>query len=105
MTEVTIKNTQPGDRSVIEDGVAVFIAPGDTVTVDLSDAELASAKGTGYFEFGDDGKAGSEFTKLSTKELTELAEAMEVMPEVGSGKDGKVIKADIVAALEAADSE
>lgn len=100
MTQVTVKNVQVGDRSVYENGVAVFIAPGDSVTVDLSDAELESAQSTGYFEFGD--PDDNELAAMDIDELTELAESSGVMPETGSGKGGRVLKKDIIAAIEAA---
>ena len=96
----SVKNTQPGPRGVNSVNGVVLIEVGQTVEVEMTDAEFASAKSTGHFEF--DGEVSDELSDMSVAELTELAESSGVMPDEGSGKDGKVLKADIIAAIEAA---
>lgn len=47
-----VKNTQQGPRGLNTEAGPVLVEPGQTVDVKLSDAELASARKSGWFEFG-----------------------------------------------------
>ncbi|TPK14162.1 hypothetical protein [Mesorhizobium sp. B2-5-11] len=46
-----VTNTQAGPRGLNTKDGPVLVEPGQTVDVDLSDAELKVAKGTGWFGF------------------------------------------------------
>lgn len=47
-----VTNTQPGPRGLNTLAGNVLVDPGQTVDVELSAAELASARKSGWFEFG-----------------------------------------------------
>lgn len=74
-----VKNTQQGPRGLNTEAGPVLVEPGQTVDVKLSTAELASARKSGWFEFGaeadadedgdEDGEADEELDKLSDDEL------------------------------------
>lgn len=50
--KVTLTNTAKGPRGANTREGLVMLEPGESRRVELSEAELKSAKGTGYFEFG-----------------------------------------------------
>lgn len=99
-------------QSVVDydDGAMVVLNTGDS-------GELTEAKATELADAGKvkitSGKKKAEakepeetgYAAMSVPDLTELATELEVMPETGSGKDGAVVKSDIVAALEQADAD
>ncbi len=51
MAAVDITNTAPGPRGLgLTDGTMVLVDPAKTVTVDLSDAEVAEIEGAGWWK-------------------------------------------------------
>lgn len=64
-----VTNTQQGPRGINAVGGAVLIEPGQTVDVEVSEAELKVAKTTGWFSFEGKTKAvaaGSDETSPKT---------------------------------------
>ncbi len=73
-----VKNTQQGPRGLNTLAGPVLVEPGQTVEVEISKPELASARKSGWFEFGaeaeaddDDGDDGEkpEIASLTDDEL------------------------------------
>lgn len=52
MARVLVKNVSPGSRGIIVSGdyLATIIEPGEATELELSEAEVADAKETGWFE-------------------------------------------------------
>jgi hypothetical protein len=74
--------------------------PAEVTIADFSDEDiLAAAVERGLI---DQGKI--DYSELNTDELRELAEKRNLQVERGDGKEGDPLKADYVAALEAADT-
>lgn len=98
MAKQTVRNTSGGYRGLnTVGGGYVELSPGQTVEgVDLSDAELASAKDAGYFEFGgkatapadDDG--GKSLDKMNKAELEAVAAAEGVDLSAATNQAGRV---------------
>ncbi|MBI5111856.1 MAG: hypothetical protein HZA68_07775 [Rhodovulum sp.] len=57
-----ITNTQAGPRGVNAASGPIILHPGETAELDLSDAEQAVARRTGWFEFGEPEPAGPAVT-------------------------------------------
>ena len=105
-----VTNTAKGMRGLHTLSGLVMLDPNETRDdLQISAAELASAKSTGYFEFDgkaattDDGDADSNLDDNSVAELEKIAtdEGVDVSAITGTGANGRVLKADIVAAIEA----
>lgn len=104
-----VKNTAPGLRGLHTVSGFLEIEPGATVDVEMTDGEYASALATGHFEFDGEPPAAepvvedpnAALDKLSVGELetTATAEGVDVAAIAGTGANGRVLKADIVAAI------
>lgn len=110
MPTVNLTNTDPGPRGFYGPAGLVSLDPKQSSgPVDLSDDQLQNARDAGYFEIEVTGDAAisrdpddptAAFDLLSVAELTaKLAEQGIPAPETGSGQGGRVLKADLVAAL------
>ena len=113
MPIVEITNTDRGPRGVNTADGLVMLAPGESQTgLDVPEAELADLPA--YLQIADrtpslaamcaaiadPGAALSEMTVPALRALA--AERGIKLPETGSGGEGRVVKADIVAAIVAA---
>lgn len=106
-TKFTLTNTARGLRGVHSVSGFVNLEPGETRSVELSDGEAAGL--ADYFTT--DGKApaapdGDSDSNLSDNSVAELeaiaaAEGVDVAAITGTGANGRVLKSDIVAAIEA----
>lgn len=104
MPTVTLTNTDPGPRGVISTDGLVMLAPGESRSLSLSTAEAGDLPA--YFSAGDvtEGKAadGDGLDDLKVAELDKIiADESVTVPETGTGKDGRVVAADKVAAIRA----
>lgn len=109
----TLTNTAPGPRGAYNGGVLAMIEPGQTVDLaDMTADELTNATEAGYFTVeGGAAKAAkasdpddptAELDAMSVAQLTALAAEKGVtVPTEGTGANGRVLKADIIAAIEA----
>lgn len=101
---VKLTNTAEGPRGVLlADETTRYLEAGET-------AELDVAEGHKLYEGiveGDGGAGGDGLDKLNVADLTDKATELGVLPEAGTGtgKDGKVIKADLIAAIRGAAEE
>ncbi|TPN26659.1 hypothetical protein FKO01_25440 [Mesorhizobium sp. B2-3-3] len=69
-----VTNTQKGPRGLNTLDGAVLVDSGQAVDVELSDAELAVAKKTGWFEFGKGAKKEEGGDALSATEVLAMAD-------------------------------
>lgn len=96
-------NYTSGPKGVHTTKGLVYIEPGKSAELDVTEAELASAKATGWFSrpkaADDDDDAPKELAHMTVAELRALAEA----EGIDLGDAAK--KADIVAAIELAREE
>lgn len=108
MPEVEITNTARAMRGINATEGLVMLAPGETRPLDVPEAELVDVPE--YFTVGKaavaaDAAEPAKGDDLSGKTVAELraiaAERGVTLPETGSGGDGRVLKSDIIAALEA----
>lgn len=108
MPTVEITNTDRGPRGVNSADGLVMLDPGETKAVDLSAAELADLPG--YFVAG--GAPAADAPATDPDDPTAALDAMKIadlralaaergisLPETGTGEGGRVLKADIVAAI------
>lgn len=105
-----VTNTAAGPRGVYQDdGSYVEIPAGETRSVDLTDAEYNSAKGTGHFSFGKAGeKAQAAATAVAGQEGAADALPSNIMKlrkiardesiELGSAASVDAVKAAILSA-------
>lgn len=106
---VTLSNTARGPRGAHVAGEIVMLDPGKSAVVGMSEDEITNARETDGLTVdvggaqaapADDGPA--DLSRLSIDELTALAAERGVaLPTTGSGANGRVLKSDIVAAIEA----
>jgi len=103
MPIATIKNTAPGARGVHAADGLVMIEPGQTVTLDVPENELVDLPdhfAISDYTPADEAPAGDGLESMTVSALKALAAERGVaLPETGSGDGGRVLKADIIAAL------
>ena len=87
-----IKTVPPGEKATFPDAYALNEA---TIAALEADKVKIAVGET-------DASNGDEYEDMSVEDLEQLATDSGVMPEKGSGKNGAVLKADIIAALRAA---
>lgn len=97
----TFKNITKGSKGVnTKDGNLVFIDPGQSENLEVSDAELKAATATNWFEIdGDEDGKPVSLTGKTKAQLLEIAAAESVTVEEGA------TNADIVSAIELAREE
>lgn len=107
MPKVTVTNTAKGIRGLYDVDGLVNLAPGESRSLEMTEAEIKSAKITGNFDFGAKSAEPSEpqGDGLDSKKVSELDEIIAdekvVVPETGSGANDNVIAADKIAAIRA----
>lgn len=69
-----VKNTQQGPRGLNTEAGPVLVEPGQTVDVKLSQAENASARKSGWFEFGAEAEADDEGDEGEKPTLADLSD-------------------------------
>lgn len=107
MPTVEITNTDKGPRGVNTVDGLVMLDPGETRPLDVPTAELDDLPE--YLSAGDRpapeapaGEQGDGLDDKTTKELDKIvADEGVTVPETGTGANGRVVKADIVAAIRA----
>ena len=107
---VTLSNTARGPRGAHALGALVMLNPGETRTVEMTATEADNAHETDGLTVGaapgaDEPAPGADETDLARRSIDDLtalaAECGVALPTTGSGANGRVLKADIVAAIEA----
>ncbi len=68
-----VTNIDKGPRGLNAKSGPVLVEPGQTVDVELSDAELKVSKGTGWFEFGAADKAPAKEPAAGAYEVKETS--------------------------------
>lgn len=105
MPTVEITNTDKGPRGVNTAGGLVMLDAGETRSLDVPAAELDDLPG--YLSAGDRAEEPTEpqgdgLDAMSAKELDKVvADEGVTLPEKGTGANGRVVKADVVAAIRA----
>jgi hypothetical protein len=103
---VTIKNGSHLAKAIPLYGGIGTVKPGKKATFDnarpIPDHVLAALQASGCdVTIDGDEKPASEFADMTVEELETLALERDVVPETGTGKNGAVVKADLIAALSA----
>ena len=83
-----VKNTQQGPRGLNTVAGPVLVEAGQTVDVEISAAELASARKSGWFEFGAEVGADDEGEKPALAGLSD-EELRTLLAEHGVRADGR----------------
>lgn len=100
-----VTNTQKGPRGINTAQGPVLIEPGQTVDVEVSEAELKVARASGWFEFGKAAAAkppetkAADLDKLSDDELRAYLKARNV------AVDGRLGREKLLEAAKAAPAE
>lgn len=86
-----VKNTQQGPRGLNTEAGPVLVEPGHVVDVEISKAELASARKSGWFEFGAEADADNEGDEGEKPTLANLSddELRTLLAEHGVRADGR----------------
>lgn len=111
MSKISIKNTARGLRGVHTVDGFLYVEPGKTADVEVDSANLAAVKAKSYFELSGEqetdepepeGEQGDGLDDKTVAELDQIiADESVAVPEQGTGNDGRVVKADKVAAIRA----
>lgn len=92
---IKVTNIAPGPRGLHTKDGPVMLAPGQTGDVDMVDAEIASAKGTGWFVF--EGQSAKEtdaaYDKMSDDELRAILKDKGIAADGRWGHDKLAIEA------------
>lgn len=101
MAEQTVTNTAKGPRGLNTVNGYRELAPGETASVELTEAEAKSAKGVGYFAFG---KAAAEKAAESANDDLDVtvAKLREIAVAEKVDLNGATAKADIQDAIRTA---
>ncbi|WP_333571318.1 hypothetical protein [Sphingomonas sp.] len=89
----TVTNTTGGNK-VVNSVPPAILTPGETMDLEISDAELEVMRGTGWFSFDGDDEKPVSLSGKKKAELLKIAEAEGVEIEEGATND------DIIAAIE-----
>lgn len=103
MPIIEITNTDRGPRGVNTAEGLAMLAPGETRALDVPEGELADLPA--YLSTGAaiaPAEPSVDLEAMTVADLRALAEERGIkLPETGSGGEGRVIKADLVAAIAA----
>lgn len=103
MTATKVTNICQGQRGIFRQGDdnATMIEAGQSLVLDLSDSDLADAKATDWFEFGEP-DAADDAKPLARMNKTEL---LAIAAEEGVEVEESATNKEIVAAIEQARGE
>lgn len=105
MKTISISNTAKGQRGVHTVDGLVMLEPGETRSLELTDAQVDNARDTDYLSFDAPATVAVPIADgLESKTIAQLkalaAEKGIALPETGTGDGGRVLKSDIIAAIE-----